>query len=324
MTFSPSRLRWFALVLYQTGISCDRNRWEEHWGFVLVESSTNETVGRAEPLQTICWVSFIPSEQAESELRFLGLIIFENRLKPGTTPAIQRLRGAHLACRMITGDNPLTAVSVARECSLISQAAHVFAPVFTKGTLSSFILSVTIMTPFTGNGSSPTSKIEWKSMDDSLWKLDSYSLKPLTPPPHHTAESDEIKYQDYSLVVTGDIFRWMINYAPLETLQRVSSRSPAQSPRANPHLDARQDTNFCADVARRKKWNCREVTGPWLHSSHVWRWGKWLCCSESSRCRDFIIGGRGQHCRPLYNHDSRYRLCHRGHHGRSCSPCDQL
>lgn len=60
-------------------------------------------------------------------------------------------------------------------------------------------------------------------MDDFSWKLDPYSLKPLHPPPHHTVEADEINYQDYSLVVTGDVFRWMINYAPLETLQRVSN-----------------------------------------------------------------------------------------------------
>lgn len=73
-------------------------------------------------------------EQAESSLRFLGLIIFENKLKPGTTPAIQALRAAHLACRMITGDNPLTAVSVARECGLVTQAAHIFSPVFVRGT----------------------------------------------------------------------------------------------------------------------------------------------------------------------------------------------
>lgn len=87
------------------------------------------------------WLAFITpslSEQAESGLRFLGLIIFENRLKPGTTPAIQALRSAHLACRMITGDNPLTAVSVARECSLINQAAHVFSPVFKRGRYIAF------------------------------------------------------------------------------------------------------------------------------------------------------------------------------------------
>ena len=58
-------------------------------------------------------------------------------------------------------------------------------------------------------------------MDDISWQLDSYSLKPTSPPPHHAVESDEINYQDYSLVVTGDVFRWMLNYAPLETLQRV-------------------------------------------------------------------------------------------------------
>ncbi|KAH9485007.1 putative cation-transporting ATPase [Psilocybe cubensis] len=139
-------------------------------------------------------------EQAESGLKFLGLVIFENRLKPGTAPAIQALRSAHLACRMITGDNPLTAVSVARECSLINQAAHVFAPIFSRG-----------------NASIPASKLVWSSMDDPLWKLDSYSLKPMPPPPHLAVEGDEINYQDYSLVITGDVFRWMLNYAPLET-----------------------------------------------------------------------------------------------------------
>lgn len=36
------------------------------------------------------------------------------------------------------------------------------------------------------------------------------------------ADSDEMPYHDYGLVVTGDVFRWMINYAPVETLQRVS------------------------------------------------------------------------------------------------------
>ncbi|KAJ7188128.1 hypothetical protein C8R46DRAFT_1053735 [Mycena filopes] len=142
-------------------------------------------------------------EQAESGLRFLGLIIFENKLKPGTTPAIHALRSAHLACRMITGDNPLTAVSVARECGLINPAAHVFSPMFTRG-----------------NETTPGATLEWSCMDDFAWKLDVYTLKPLTPP-QHTVDADEIDYQDYSLVVTGDVFRWLINHAPLETLQRM-------------------------------------------------------------------------------------------------------
>ncbi len=59
-------------------------------------------------------------------------------------------------------------------------------------------------------------------MDDPQWLLDDYSLKPLDPPPHQAVEDDNNETQDYSLAVTGDVFRWMINYAPLETLQRVS------------------------------------------------------------------------------------------------------
>jgi cation-transporting ATPase 13A3/4/5 len=59
-------------------------------------------------------------------------------------------------------------------------------------------------------------------MEDPGWKLDQYSLKPNPPPPHHTVEAEDIDYHDYSLVVTGDVFRWMINHSPLETLQRVS------------------------------------------------------------------------------------------------------
>lgn len=164
-------------------------------------------------------------EQAESDLKFLGLIIFENRLKPGTAPAIQILRSAHLACRMITGDNPLTAVSVARECGLIHQAAHVFSPAFIRGLPLLFSHQQLHSCYCLGNASNPTSKLEWSCMDDFSWKLDHYSLKPLAPPPHHTVQADEISYQDYSLVVTGDAFRWLINYAPLETLQRVGIQS---------------------------------------------------------------------------------------------------
>jgi cation-transporting ATPase 13A3/4/5 len=58
-------------------------------------------------------------------------------------------------------------------------------------------------------------------MDDPSWKLDDYSLKPLPPPPHLTAAEHEVEYQDCALVVTGDVFRWMINHGPLETVQRV-------------------------------------------------------------------------------------------------------
>ena len=75
-------------------------------------------------------------EAVESDLRFLGLIIFENKLKPGTAPAIATLRSAHIPTRMVTGDNIRTAVSVGRECGMISQSCRVFLPTFVKGSLA--------------------------------------------------------------------------------------------------------------------------------------------------------------------------------------------
>lgn len=165
------------------------------------------------------------SEQVESGLNFLGLIIFENKLKPGTAPAIQILQNAHLAIRMVTGDNHRTAISVARECGLISQSLHVFTPSFAVGKLplSLFypLVHSLIQLERVGNAQTPASKLEWSSVDDEELKLDPYSLKPLLSP-HRVGDVHDISYQDYTLALTGDVFRWMINHAPLETLQRVS------------------------------------------------------------------------------------------------------
>ena len=58
-------------------------------------------------------------------------------------------------------------------------------------------------------------------MDEPSWILDDYSLKPLAPPQHRGTDPEELSNQDYALALTGDVFRWMINHAPLETLQRV-------------------------------------------------------------------------------------------------------
>lgn len=73
------------------------------------------------------------SEVVESDLRFLGLIIFENKLKPGTAPAIATFRSAHIPTRMVTGDNVRTAISVGRECGMVTQTCRIFLPTFLKG-----------------------------------------------------------------------------------------------------------------------------------------------------------------------------------------------
>lgn len=58
-------------------------------------------------------------EDLEKNLVFLGFLVMGNMLKPETTHAIQTLIMANIRPVMVTGDNMLTALSVARECSMI-------------------------------------------------------------------------------------------------------------------------------------------------------------------------------------------------------------
>ena len=50
----------------------------------------------------------------------------QNKLKPATTGAIKVLNEANVRTIMATGDNVLTAISVARECQIIQSDACVF------------------------------------------------------------------------------------------------------------------------------------------------------------------------------------------------------
>jgi magnesium-transporting ATPase (P-type) len=68
---------------------------------------------------------------------------------------------------MITGDNPLTAVSVARECGLISQIAHVFIPVFAEGLSFSdgLYICLTQTKQVTGKPENPNSSgLVWRTL----------------------------------------------------------------------------------------------------------------------------------------------------------------
>jgi cation-transporting ATPase 13A3/4/5 len=73
---------------------------------------------------------------AESDLEFIGFIIFENKLKPSTAGVLHELQEAGIRKVMCTGDNILTAISVARECDLIDKTAHCFVPHFVEGTVN--------------------------------------------------------------------------------------------------------------------------------------------------------------------------------------------
>ena len=64
-------------------------------------------------------------DQAEKDLIFIGFLIMQNTLKPQTTPVIKELLNADIRTVMVTGDNLLTAISVARDCQMVGESEKV-------------------------------------------------------------------------------------------------------------------------------------------------------------------------------------------------------
>ncbi|KAG9288647.1 hypothetical protein G9A89_006748 [Geosiphon pyriformis] len=145
----------------------------------------------------------VKRDQIEQELQFLGFIIFENKLKPGTKPVIDALKTANIRQIMCTGDNVLTAISVARECGIISNTARAYVPRFVEG-----------------SANTPRALIIWESFEDPKDILDPKTLKPLVLPAQRDiiAGYPPIQNFNYDIAVPGDVFRWIMDYGEEETL----------------------------------------------------------------------------------------------------------
>ena len=65
-------------------------------------------------------------EKIERNLHFLGFLIMENKLKDATRPTIDTLNQCRIRTIMATGDNTLTAISVARECNILKSDQEVY------------------------------------------------------------------------------------------------------------------------------------------------------------------------------------------------------
>nr|XP_057929208.1 polyamine-transporting ATPase 13A3-like [Doryrhamphus excisus] len=70
---------------------------------------------------TLSWseVQDLSREELESNMDFLGLIIMQNKIKEQTAGVLLELRQANIRTLMATGDNILTAISVARDCGMV-------------------------------------------------------------------------------------------------------------------------------------------------------------------------------------------------------------
>lgn len=72
-------------------------------------------------------------DDLEQNLYFLGFVVFENKLKPETSPTVRDLKQAGLRIVMATGDNILTAVSVARESGIVAAEEKIYKLQFDEG-----------------------------------------------------------------------------------------------------------------------------------------------------------------------------------------------
>ncbi|XP_062374478.1 polyamine-transporting ATPase 13A3-like isoform X1 [Sardina pilchardus] len=70
-------------------------------------------------------VQSLNRDHIENNMEFLGLIIMQNKLKPETAEVLEDLRRANIRTVMVTGDNLLTAISVARDCGMIGPQERV-------------------------------------------------------------------------------------------------------------------------------------------------------------------------------------------------------
>jgi cation-transporting ATPase 13A3/4/5 len=68
----------------------------------------------------------LPRDYFEKDLTFLGLLIMNNQLKPVSADVIAELNKYNIRTIMATGDNILTAISVAKSCNIISPNAPVY------------------------------------------------------------------------------------------------------------------------------------------------------------------------------------------------------
>jgi cation-transporting ATPase 13A3/4/5 len=106
----------------------ERLAYYTHKGYRVIGCATQH-------LKKLSWVKAqkMARSDVESDLDFVGFIIFENKLKPATSGVIKELLESNIKTVMVTGDNILTAISVARECGMVERSAHCFVPRFVQG-----------------------------------------------------------------------------------------------------------------------------------------------------------------------------------------------
>lgn len=114
----------------------------------------------------------------ESGLQFLGIIVFENKLKQDTQKTISVLSTSGIDSVMCTGDALLTAVSVATNCGIIEQHAPIVYPILTE--------------------KKDIDSLDWKCITDKDVEFDKVVLK-------LKKGKDYTSYSDFVIAIEGTV-----------------------------------------------------------------------------------------------------------------------
>ncbi|RKP33686.1 hypothetical protein BJ085DRAFT_22433, partial [Dimargaris cristalligena] len=150
-------------------------------------------------------VQKVKRDQLETNLDFLGFIVFENKLKPTTAGVIKTLGEANIRQVMCTGDNVLTAVSVARECGIVGEHQPVYSARCLEGSFAD----------------GPGIKLVWEDIERPDHILDPYSLEPLRISSGLGPNTAAVNQIPHALALTGEAVRWILDNSPRETLEQV-------------------------------------------------------------------------------------------------------
>jgi cation-transporting ATPase 13A3/4/5 len=111
----------------------------------------------------------IPRGEIECGLTFLGLLVMENKLKVQTAGVIANLQECKIRTVMATGDNVLTAISVARQCNIIDSSKDVWlADVGTVDGKTSLVWKSTNKEMNQKATNMPENQLPWDYKDESI------------------------------------------------------------------------------------------------------------------------------------------------------------
>ena len=120
----------------------------------------------------------------ESDMEFLGFVCMENKLKKGTSKAIQTLNDCNIKCIMVSGDSPYTSISVSRKARIISKSKVIYLSELSQDKDSNLDL---------------LSRIRWRNLSTNQ----EITCKELT--------AMNFSLENIELATTGDVFEVILN-----------------------------------------------------------------------------------------------------------------